>query len=175
MGVSTTAIVREQTPTPIQPPVGGWTPDYTGVLRPWLCQGSATGDSSGGAVSITLQFRPAAGSNRLFVAITELTTASSATGGGSLQAYVSATEWAAMDELPAGYIGPGITTDSTTAYANQRLITSEIPVLMGELKTQTQGAVYIAWGTNTNSAIYQIQLRGWSSDRPFTIPKERAP
>lgn len=175
MGVSATAVVREQTPTPIQPPVGGWTPDYTGVLRPWLSQGSATGDSSGGAVSVTLQFRPSAGSNRLFVAITELTMSSSATVAGSLQAYVSASQWNSMDQLPAGYIGPGVTTDSTTAYAIQRLITSEIPVLLGELKTQTDGNLTIAWGTNTNLGVYQTQLRGWQSDRPFTIPKERAP
>ena len=175
MSISATAVVREQTPTPIQPPVGGWSPDYSGVLRPWLSQGVANGDASGGAVSITLKFRPSAGSNRLFVAITELTMSSSVTVGGSLQAYVAASQWNSMDQLAAGYIGPGVEADSTTAYAIQRLITSEIPVLLGELKTKEQGDVVIAWGTNTNTGVYQTQLRGWQSDRPFTIPKERAP
>jgi len=133
-------------------------------LREWRAGARTIGDASGDPIRNDVSMRISATDERLYVAVTELTVRAPASMAANLSV-VTTTDFAEAQGMTAIR-----RAEWQLAYSGNylaRVITPEDPLYLGRLTSETTGLLRFDWTTNTNTAVYDLLLRGIWSDEPF--------
>lgn len=160
---ATDGAIRTLSPNPIGLPKGL-------LLRE--ISASITGDVSGGAVDMPINFYPNLGSQNKYAALVSLHVNASTTTDQEVRVALIAADW----DMAVGSVGSALTVAAKSTAGSgsdritARIISKDNAVYLGRAATGGDGTVQVLFPTNVDGIVFQTSGYVLESDNPFVIP-----